>query len=95
MKTVEIGIYTFDELSEDAKERARDWYRESDEFNPEFEQFETAAKILGIEFDTRPITLMSGKTLYESHIMYSGFFFAGGRRKFHRNLFPETFLNCY
>ena len=41
MKTVEIGIYTFDELSEDAKERARDWYRESDEFNPEFEQFET------------------------------------------------------
>ena len=29
MKTVEIGIYTFDELSEDAKERARDWYRES------------------------------------------------------------------
>jgi hypothetical protein len=28
MKTIEIKIYTFDELSDIAKERAREWYRE-------------------------------------------------------------------
>jgi len=27
MKTVEIGVYQFDELSESAKEKAREWYR--------------------------------------------------------------------
>jgi len=29
MKTVEIGVYQFNELSESAKEKAREWYRES------------------------------------------------------------------
>ncbi len=28
MKTITINLYTFDELSETAKDRARDWYRE-------------------------------------------------------------------
>lgn len=33
MKTVTINIYTFDELSEKAKDRAREWWRETMEFS--------------------------------------------------------------
>jgi hypothetical protein len=36
MKTVTIETYSFDELSDKAKETARDWFREGMEFDPEF-----------------------------------------------------------
>jgi hypothetical protein len=32
MKTVEITVYSFDELDERAKERARDWYRSASDY---------------------------------------------------------------
>lgn len=75
MRTVEHTVYTFEELSESAKEKARDWWREAYTFSDDgdYEQFETAAKHLGIEFDTQPVKLMSGKTRYDSNIMWSGF----------------------
>lgn len=36
MKTRTIEIFSFDELSDSAKERARYWFRSGDEFDPEF-----------------------------------------------------------
>lgn len=48
---IEKEVFTFAELSESAKERARDWYRDGMEFDSEFvlESSQTAAGILGIE----------------------------------------------
>lgn len=31
MKTIETKVYTFDELSDEAKEKARDWFKEGDD----------------------------------------------------------------
>lgn len=54
-RTVEVTLYQFAELSDKAKERARQWWRdcENETFGHEFpnfahETFETAAKLLGI-----------------------------------------------
>jgi hypothetical protein len=73
MKIVEVKLYQFDELSDKAKEKARDWFRSVDDFDANYEPAETAAKLLGIEFGVRTISLMSGKTRQEVDIRYSGF----------------------
>ena len=76
MTTRTITIYSFDELSDRAKEKARDWWRdcESQEFGDHgglTEPAETAGKILGIEFKTHGVPLMNGKTCYEPCIWWS------------------------
>jgi hypothetical protein len=66
-------LYSFDELSGDAKERARDWYRgciESDELSDN-DDWQSIAAILGIEFRTRAIPLMNGSTRQEPCIWWS------------------------
>jgi hypothetical protein len=77
MREKTVKLYHFDELSDAAKERARQWWRdcENQDFDTSYmyETFETAAKLLGIEFDTRPIKLMGGGTRYEPKIWWSGF----------------------
>lgn len=80
-RTIEKTLYKFDELSDDAKEKAREWWRrcENEDCSDliDRDDFETCAKILGIEFDTRPVKLMGGGTRYESKIYYSGFWSQG------------------
>ena len=75
--TVTTKVYQFDELSDRAKDKARDWWRdcENQEFGQqiELEFAETAANLLGIEFDTKTVKLMSGRTWQESVIYWSGF----------------------
>ena len=78
--TVETHVYKFSELSDDAKERARDKYREDSEMFTDFcyEQFETAAAILGIDI-TETRTRKSHKNANEmvtytaNTIQWSGF----------------------
>ena len=76
--TVETKVFDFEELSETAKETARQWWRdcENQDFGAsgfEFEAAETAAKILGIEFNQNTVKLMDGNTRQEPDIRYSGF----------------------
>lgn len=74
--TKKTTVFQFDELSEEAKKRAIEWYRES---NYEFwdasctidNVISPAAEILGISFDDRPAKLMNGSTRYEPAIFYS------------------------
>jgi hypothetical protein len=76
MRKVTSTVYHFDELpTERAKEKARDWFRECEQnnFDPEFEWYETAAKLLGITFADKTFQTVGGKTGYESDIRYSGF----------------------
>lgn len=65
MRTIQTKVYTFEELSDSAKDKARDWYRQGIEYEAEFEPFETAAKLLGI---TLARTREDGP-----NIRYSGF----------------------
>lgn len=98
-ETMTVTIYRFDELSPEAKERARDWWRSCDDgsdYEYLYEDFAKVAKILGVSFDSRPVKLMGGATRYEASIYWSGFWSQGdglcfeGRysyaRKAHRNI---------
>lgn len=89
MKEVTVKLYQFDELSDKAKQKAREWWREaavSDE--PEMEQYETAAELLGITLSTNTVQLMgkdeNGKhrTRQEPDIRYSGFWSQGDGASF-------------
>ncbi|MFA5898333.1 MAG: antitoxin of toxin-antitoxin stability system [Hyphomicrobium sp.] len=83
---VEHTLYTFDELSDRAKEIARDWWRqcENDDFDAEYviEDAERMGAILGIEFDTRRVQLMSGATRTEPRVYWSGFSSQGDGAQF-------------
>ena len=70
--TMTIETYKFNELSGDAKERAREWYRPSacddnDWFEFVYEDAATCGGILGIEFDH------VGKSVKTPEIYFSGF----------------------
>lgn len=75
--TKEVTLYTFEELSDDAKERARDWWRGCEiadcdnEF--QFDDFVRVGDILGVTFKKRAIPLVGGGTRYDPTIYYSGF----------------------
>lgn len=78
MRTIETTVFRFEELSDRAKERARDWWRNAsagDEFYAEsvIEDAATVADLLGINLRQRPVRLMNGGTRYEPAISYSGF----------------------
>lgn len=81
MRTEEIKIYTFDELDESAKEKAREWWRnlENQDFDPDFayDDFVAVAKILGIEFRTQAVKLYGGGTRNKPCIYWTGFYSQG------------------
>lgn len=77
--TIERKLYTFDELSDDAKDKARDWFRDGDEFFTDFiysDAVEVGAR-MGIEIDTRPVKLMGRGTRHDPVIYWSGFWSQG------------------
>lgn len=80
-------LYKFGELSEDAKEKARQWYREADDgdnFWSEsvIEDAATIADLMGIDLRQRPVKLMNGSTRYEPAIYWSGFWSQGDGASF-------------
>jgi len=75
VKTRTINLYQFDELSDSAKEKARQWWRdcESQEFGSFgdlTESAETAAKLLGIEFGWHDVPLHGGGRRSEPNIYW-------------------------
>lgn len=75
MRTIEVTLYKFDELSLSGKENARDWYRSTIEpdFDHVIDDFVELAEIIGIEFDCTVVPLMNGKTRRKPKIYFSGF----------------------
>jgi hypothetical protein len=74
--TIETTVYTFDELDDDAKEKARDWYR--DGFDGETYWAETVVdeaardiEACGVELDTHRVPLMGGGVRYDPTIYWS------------------------
>ena len=86
--TTTTTVYKFDELSDKAKEKARDWWREteteSELFGAHgelFETAETAAALLGITFDRHNVKLMGNNTRSEPKI-YWGLYVQGSGASF-------------
>jgi hypothetical protein len=72
---VTIQLYKFDELSDAAKEKARDWFREAsandDWYDFVYEDVDTVAALLGIEIDRKAVKLMGGSTRHDPAIWFS------------------------
>lgn len=75
MKQITFTVYTYDELTPPAQDKARDWFRETDEpdFDWVIDDAENIANQMGLEFRTRAIKLHSGKTATERCVFWSGF----------------------
>ena len=74
MRVIEKTIYKYEELSDEAKEKARDWYRscqDSGDLDCVIEDAAAIADIMGIDLRTRPVKLMNGSTRYDPCIWYS------------------------
>ena len=78
MRIIETKVYKFDELSDDAKEFARQWWRDcenqdSSTFDYTYEDVATIAETFGLDIRTRPVKLMNNTTRYDPCIYFSGF----------------------
>lgn len=77
MRTIETTVCKFDELSDRAKEKARDWYRQGalnyDWWDSVYEDAAQCGKILGIDLNQKPVKLMNGSTRCDPAIYFSGF----------------------
>jgi len=74
----EYTVYKFDELSDAAKERARDWWKEhvfsdSHDWEYVFDEAVRFGALLGIDIDRRSVRTMGGGTVTEPTIYFSGF----------------------
>ncbi|WP_336741425.1 antitoxin of toxin-antitoxin stability system [Aureimonas altamirensis] len=80
-EVIETTVYRLNELSEDAKDKARAWYREGgfdyDWYDAVYEDFQHIAGILGVRFRTRTVRLMGGGSRQEPRIFFSGFWSQG------------------
>ncbi|TQM89759.1 hypothetical protein [Roseinatronobacter monicus] len=61
-----MTVYQFSELSDAAKEKARDWWRaggmDYDWWDSVYDDFGRICEILGVDLKTRDIKLMNGRT---------------------------------
>lgn len=75
-RTEERLIYKYDELSDAAKETARDWYldgRLNYDWEYIYEDAAQTAALFGLDLYKRPVKLMGGGTRFEPSIYFSGF----------------------
>lgn len=90
-------VYKFDELSDKAKEKAREWYREASQhdewWDATYEDAKMCADRLGITFKTQTRTAINSKTharreYQETCLFFSGFSSQGDGACFEGNYGP-------
>lgn len=78
---IETTVYRLDELSDEAKDTARAWYRQvgldHDWFEFVCDDFERICGILGVNLKTVPVRLFGGGTRQKPCIWFSGFWSQG------------------
>lgn len=84
MRTIETTVYKYEELSDEAKEKARDWWRqcENESGDTSFAEFviegaNQVAILMGIDLCQTRVNLMGGGYRYKPTIYYSGFYSQG------------------
>jgi len=79
--SVQTTVYYLNELSEAARDQARNWYREiafdDDWYDCVYDDFETICGVLGVHLETSPVPLFGGGTRAKSCIYFSGFWSQG------------------
>ena len=81
-------IFKYEELSDSAKQKAREWYLGQDGgldyewWDSVYDDFEEVCKILGVELSTSPVRLMGGGTRQKPDIQFSGFWSQGDGASF-------------
>lgn len=87
---IETTVYRLDELSDSARETAREWYRQNgpgdDWFEFVYEDFERICEILGVRLKTIPVRLYGGGTRQKTCIWFSGFWSQGDGARFEGRL---------
>ncbi len=78
MRVLETKVYTFTELSDDAKENARDWWRryvfsDSNDWEFVYEDAANVAEQFGLDLRTRRVNQKDGGYHYDPCIYFSGF----------------------
>lgn len=78
MRTIETKVFQYAELDDDAKEKARDWYRSGaldyDWWDYMYEHVSTAARLIGIELEYRQAKNQKGEPIAgQPCIWFSGF----------------------
>ena len=78
MRIKQTKVYQYDELSDKAKEKARDWYREGsceDSYWSEsvIDDAATIAEFLGLDINQTAYKTMGGATKYKPTVYFSGF----------------------
>ena len=85
-RSVTTAVYSIGELSDEAKEAARSWYRDQglhDEwYDFVYEDFETVCRIIGITLGTTPVRLYGGGTRDKPQIYFQGFHSQGDGASF-------------
>ena len=71
MRTLTIPVYKFSELGDEAKAKARDYFRQDVDLEFVVDDFCSIAEIIGLELDTRPVKLMNGQTRGKPEVYYS------------------------
>jgi hypothetical protein len=78
---IETTVYRLDELSDNAKDKARTWYREGtfdhDWYDAVYADFESICAILGITLRTNTVRLMGGGSRSDPCIFFRGFWSQG------------------
>ena len=76
-RIITTTVYTLDELSCPAREKARDWYRvhhsDSNWYENVYEDFREICGIFGIDLRQRVFRLSNGRFMEEPCIWFSGF----------------------
>lgn len=77
MRTKAIPVYTYDELSDEAKEQVRSWWSQGINYDNVVEDAATIAKLFGLDIYNTRKTLMGGGHRYDPTVYFSGFWSQG------------------
>ena len=98
-QVIETTVYTIEELSEAARQRARAWYRETcldyQWYDFVYEDFQAICGILGMALRTSPVRLHGGGTRDKPHLFFRGFASQGDGASFEGSYAHAKALGLY
>lgn len=98
-ETVTVTYYTFEELSDKAKERARDWWKELSSNDNEFadmviEDAANIAALMGLDIRRNKVNKMDGGIMWTPSVEWSGFSCQGDGACF-KGIYAGTIKNAF
>jgi len=84
MRTIEQTVFKFSELTDTAKEKAREWWRTTTDIDLDhvIDDSATVAAIFGLDIRKKTVRLMGGRTREEPQVYWSGFWSQGDGASF-------------